>query len=580
MPKDTQNDGLQNHLTLSCFPSCENCLAWSEDALAFAGDTNVYLVRKNPDAAGAQIWTKDSLRVDTFTHADRSVQNLSTISELFLGKEQSEPIITALAWSSPGLGLHRRAVLAVLTSNLQLAIWETNGVQRGWRRSCIVNDHMSPPNDQANLQISRASHQIRSFAWSYPLIRPTKPKEISHFLAVVDCHNNLLFYSIAKKGKHDYGQWSVRLLCMIKIDLGGPPHDTTNKTKLQQILHSQSPVSSVSISKWQYITTNAKEASSESRAVVSCYRPRGSQSSALSFEIRVTSRDFASDSTATLKQLFDSELSQNEGYSEQDKPSLNILYQLDDKSVWREALTGSYHDYNNRNHLDELIRLRFWGHATSPNGDFEATAVTLHPWDMYEYTPPASERCHVAFRSLQSLSLVAKPCIESEEVVLETTLDYIIRQITVHKFRWNEIDRKVVRGYHALASSRTSAVTSRDILKRILEDTNSAENGNVGVNAQHTDIANLSAETCTMCGSTIEMRLPIASASCQTGHIFTRCSLSLVVIQEPRISKHCSGCRRHFLDISKLGRFEGPSLAGDLFDEFDVCPYCHQKFEG
>lgn len=73
----------------------------------------------------------DSLRVDAFFQEHHPQLNLFTISEFSVSVEQSDPVVNALAWSSSGLGLHRRAMLAVLTSNLLLAFWEINGYSVG-----------------------------------------------------------------------------------------------------------------------------------------------------------------------------------------------------------------------------------------------------------------------------------------------------------------------------------------------------------------------------------------------------------------------------------------------------------------
>jgi hypothetical protein len=64
-----------------------------------------------------------------------------------------------------------------------------------------------------------------------------------------------------------------------------------------------------------------------------------------------------------------------------------------------------------------------------------------------------------------------------------------------------------------------------------------------------------------------------------------RCNLSLLSIQEPGISKYCSQCDRQFLnaeeiDLEPVQISNGPSLLTSLFEEFDVCPYCHAKFRG
>lgn len=583
--KPSHNNAQHDHLTLPCFPSCENCLAWSDDALAFAGGPSVYFLKRKAASADSLTWTKESLRVATFTQEERPEQSLATISDFSLGEEQSDPVIAALAWSSPGLGLHCRAVLAVLTTNLLLSIWETNGVQHGWRRSCILNDYLAPQDFTTSSSASRLSHRVRCFAWSRPFIHPIQPKWGSHFLAIADDDGNLLFYSIAKKAKHGYGQWSISQLSSVRIDSRlQDPHKNDSQTTLQQLLLQRSPVHSLSISEWQDCTTNDHAKRVEARAVISCRLPYVSQTSNLSFEVTISGNVMATgDSfidTATMRELSNTEKQKSGMLVSRMKPAPEMVYRLDDDSQWCNALKPSHQEFSDKNQLDGLVRLRFWGYATSPADDLEAAAVTLHPLDTYEYTPPASERCQIVFRPLKASSLLSETQVESEEVVLGHTLDFIVRQVGVRQFKSNTVDHRILQAYYAWLLCRNIINDARNILKIVLEKIETTESGNITVSAQHTDVNTRQAELCTMCGSLIEMRSPITSAVCQKGHLFTRCNLSLVSIQQPRISKQCSGCKRHFLDISKLGPLEGPSLAQDLFDEFDVCPYCREKYQG
>jgi hypothetical protein len=92
----------------------------------------------------------------------------------------SESFVHALDWSPPGLGKHRRSVLAVLTSNHVLSIWECVGkpeIATDWVRACVVNhalqahykekDSKSPGESEPDhFERLRAKQRIRAFAWS------------------------------------------------------------------------------------------------------------------------------------------------------------------------------------------------------------------------------------------------------------------------------------------------------------------------------------------------------------------------------------------------------------------------------
>lgn len=287
----TEQKTLNDHLTLPCFPSCEDCLAWSDNTLAFAGGSNVHLIKQRLDLADTPSWTRETLRADVFTHEDCPEQYLSIISNFSLGQEQSDPVIVALAWSPSGLGLHRRSVLTVLTSNLLLAIWETNGAQCGWRRTCLFN-HFLPPFDvddsaRNNTVLTNPVRRIRSVTWAYPFLHPTASKFTSHFLVIVEDHNVLFFYTVAKNAKHDYGHWSIKLLSSVHIRGGErAQQNSVTITSLQLRLFEQSPVYSVSITDWQTSPANGSAAGRDTRAAITC-QSSYNRKPAVSFEVTI-----------------------------------------------------------------------------------------------------------------------------------------------------------------------------------------------------------------------------------------------------------------------------------------------------
>lgn len=576
-------------LILPCFPSCENCLTWSDDdALAFAAGPNVYLMTRKVDSTNTLTWTKDSLRVDAFTQEEHPQPDLATTSDLSLGEEQLDSVVVALAWSPPGLGLHCRAILAVLTSNLLLSIWETNGSQRGWRRTCIINHHL-PTVDQnsslpADVSSARRHLRIRSFAWSHPFLHATQPKWGSHFLAFVDDDNNLLFCKVEKSAKDAYGQWSIILLSTIPLGPGPISSLQDNRTStMQQTLIQHSSVRSISIRPWK-ICAHEDASRFEARAVISCQRYHSTVNSTMLFEATVSEDPLATGSSnnisAALRGLTSAESTAIDPQSRHTGGSIDISYQLDNKPEWKEALEHTCHDYSKKNNLNGLFRVRFRGYATSPCHDIEAACVTLHPWDTYEYTPQGSEKCLVVFRPLQASTRTQVSGVESESSVLGRIIDFMRDLITSRDLEWNIIDRSLLLAYRKLMLSHSNLFDGQETLNASLKNFENSENGNLKVSAHNKDTGVLLSEDCTMCGSAIDMTLPITSAICQLGHHFTRCSLSLISIQEPSISKRCSGCNRQFLDIPKLRPLEGPSLAQELFDEFDVCPYCKGKYQG
>ncbi|KAK7187472.1 hypothetical protein DPSP01_002588 [Paraphaeosphaeria sporulosa] len=95
-------------------------------------------------------------------------------------------------------------------------------------------------------------------------------------------------------------------------------------------------------------------------------------------------------------------------------------------------------------------------------------------------------------------------------------------------------------------------------------------------------------DTCDFCSASIPLE-DLDTARCTNGHEFSRCGISFVAIQRPRISKACALCRTPYLseefvgaqEEDELGRVEGEvSLARALFLACDVCIYCGGKFTG
>lgn len=114
-------------------------------------------------------WTSTKVRTNVFTHQEWKVMMPTGRDEFSIGAEQSQSTVSQLAWSSQGLGLHRRCVLAVLTSNLLLSLYEADGQRRSWSRVCVVNKALEKHFESQDGPKSIRKSRIRSFAWCAPL---------------------------------------------------------------------------------------------------------------------------------------------------------------------------------------------------------------------------------------------------------------------------------------------------------------------------------------------------------------------------------------------------------------------------
>ncbi|KAJ5156858.1 hypothetical protein N7492_009661 [Penicillium capsulatum] len=203
---------------LSLFPSCFDSLAWSADGeLAVAAGEFVHIAtaknQERPTAApqGKNQWHVTRIRVNYFTVAEWPLIFPQRRDDFSVAAELSTSTVIGLAWSPPGLARFRRSVLAVLTSNLVLSLWEPTGAKGQWARVGVVNhtllasQHVPEELDGLDLRNSN----IRSFAWCPPLLSPTptsgseEPPEAEsrwgiHVLAVANDSNEVALIQVRR----------------------------------------------------------------------------------------------------------------------------------------------------------------------------------------------------------------------------------------------------------------------------------------------------------------------------------------------------------------------------------------------
>jgi hypothetical protein len=147
----------------------------------------VQVPRFKANATDERRWDKINLKTSLFTLDDIQLQLPLSWKNFSIGEEMSESHVISLDWSPPGLGKHRRSVLAVLTSNHVLSIWECVGkfeIATDWVRVCVVNHvlqahyktkHVQAPdeNEHEHFERLRAKQRIRAFAWSQAPSNPS-----------------------------------------------------------------------------------------------------------------------------------------------------------------------------------------------------------------------------------------------------------------------------------------------------------------------------------------------------------------------------------------------------------------------
>lgn len=589
-------------VVLGAYPSCEDCLAWSDDGLAVACGQNVYILNKTlkrslTSSQVSEQWSSIAVRTDRFNQDEWPEQSLASLHHLSIGEEQSESVVVGLSWSWPGLGFHRRSVLAVLTSNLILSIWETDGSQCGWRRTCILNQHL-PRHDpiqtsQDGTSRTRRRLRIRAFAWSQPLLTSPTARWGDHYIAVVDDDNNFTLLSINKRADEGHGQWSIIPICTTVVASSVLPTEIVERpTNLQRMIVEQSPVKRMAINPWhiQYAPAGTDSTPYKAESSVRCEWFHNSRMLELSIEIS-SEHSGVTGTVDSLSSTSSQPTPSSEAGDHVDRKlqDAEIVHSATDRSEWHEALKQPSTEFDRQNHLDGLFRVRFWGLAKSPNDQAEAACITIHPWDTYEYTSAVHEKSRIIFRRLSTSNRVPADAHRSEDDVLESTSKFIARVLSGDEEPQSALDAKLLQAFYAWASLEPERAEIQRLLGKQRRDrigtTNSADDVQVSRAQTPSDlqpefVAPRGADMCGLCGSQIPFTTTTAVARCQSGHPFSRCSLSLLSIQEPGISKYCAVCERQFLDISKLGPQSGQSVLVQLFDEFDTCPYCDGKYRG
>ncbi len=520
-------------------------------------------------------WHTETLLVNQFRQDEWPHQDLAPLRDLSLGEEQSESFVVSLAWSPPGLGLHKRSVLAILTSNLVLSLWESNGMPGSWRRTHIVNPNPSE-SDAGSAGFKRRSQRIRAFVWLPALKYPSTSKWGTHWLLIVD-DNNILTCLHVQKDNPPSSEWRMNTIYQRQLWTSERPGLDIQVSLLQNLLISQSPTAKITAGRWQMLK-DEEESTQLFRIRLSFRRgtaegPPPDHSSMLEVEptaagLEFTWRTLSPETTTKLDNLTSAE-------------------------EFEAGIARLVEDFSGKHNLEGHVRVRKWGFASLPARHTNAACITLHPLDMIEDQPPSGGKTIVVLAASERISSTSPPAVQCSPPVK------ILSWLRTHASKENaksKLDEKVVR----VASSAIYAAFSHDddlmMWSRSVESM-LAPSPNLGkdavVDTQMTNAANESpshgspfvpaspiAESCEICDSEMSMASDLSSAHCSNGHSFTRCAISFLAIQEPGISKYCSQCGKQFLDLWKLESPSGPCLVQALFEEFDVCPYCQGRFRG
>ncbi|KAJ5087077.1 hypothetical protein NUU61_008384 [Penicillium alfredii] len=696
---------------VSSSPSCHDALAWSSDGeLAVATGEYVHILTpKSPDNGEhdgtADGWNLTRIRVDVFTVAEWSLIYPQKHDDFSLSIEQSPSTVVSLSWSPPGVAKFRRCVLAVLTSNLLLSLWEPLGLKGQWARVAVINHalhpQLAPSIGTGGREIRKA--RIRSFEWFAPLkfsgattdptyesrwgipllivandvndvillqvrrlpVLPTSSKPFKvDILALYSLDNLEGQYGAVYPGSlfkqslkiklrvlsiacgpwvnSPAGQGSVcSAIAMVAAAFGTKLHTLKATVTLREPNDDEEgspryeataeltdhPLCGIS-QKWaKYQVTGPLEwlqtAQSPTRALVACINAgcltisiphsvySGTDSNVDSVEIREWPfYEPEADGAREPQPRHMEPISAMTTSTNADTCTLHLgtpgglglatkFQQHGDPGAmqiphWKQVVEDFRERYDLDRDLGGLTVARIWGLACH-NG-VTAALFTRHPTNMVEYRVAADDRSTIIFSSDDE----ASPVAHKERGTARDRREVAIRLVLSNFANSDESDPKTQHlVYHAACCaivdehSESLQTQARQSLERLVTVTGAdltaeiaqCHQGSASIPAKSLDQLTGPGghlfEQCEICNAGIGW-FSVQEAQCMNGHLFTRCGLTFLAIQEPGISKFCSSCRTEYLDEEAIARTRGVPLAPSfrrIFEAFDTCLYCDGKFQ-
>lgn len=173
---------MASRITLPFWPSSLDCLRWSSDnIIAVGGGDQIGILTPRLQGPGPDgtFWNSTYFKANAFTSEEAPLLQPLTFTNFSPGEELSNRHVQALEWSPLGLARFGQCVLAVLSSNHVLSLWECDGradAGSNWKRKVIINhalmSHYSTiekatgETDQLYNERKQVSQRVRAFAWS------------------------------------------------------------------------------------------------------------------------------------------------------------------------------------------------------------------------------------------------------------------------------------------------------------------------------------------------------------------------------------------------------------------------------
>ena len=176
---------------------------------------------------GDEVWKTVHIAANLFAFEEWSTEEPASLEILSIGEEQSTSIVASIAWSPTGLAKHKRFVLAALTSNLLLSLWEPGSdpsEASSWSRVTIVNDHLQNyfqahnASSDVPLGALRKRRRIRTMCWADELPDSVQAaRGLTSILAVVNDNEEVIVLEVSSPYNQRQERWAVKALCYHSI---------------------------------------------------------------------------------------------------------------------------------------------------------------------------------------------------------------------------------------------------------------------------------------------------------------------------------------------------------------------------
>ena len=559
-----------------------------------------------PSDPALQSWSASTFEVNCFTSAEWPLFRQRPFADFSVGEEESESHVISCSWSAPGLAQHDRCLLGILTSNGLFSLWDADGdpgFATSWQRNLVVNNHLrtflSSQGDQSNAVAPRRL-RIRAASWARDLIsmKGMNVDRKIHILGLLNDDGEIVLLKVESSAleHQQVERYRVHVVCVLETqrELRSLPDGMLDELQWSDWNRDDKLCSTT-------LTCSTEGTTWEISVRI---KPSGSSDLDLGCEIVKSYQRQVSDwniPKSQLAMLADEYLNYRQ----------KVL-----KKAWElEKGEGS------------LCFERCFGLATYQ--DYQALHVSFHPRSSLEYHIQAQETSYVIFSHSQlkrSLANADKLKFEWESLVSTSSdsalpWNFILSKVpSIHLdpashddcynlclrllrlylvaafFNGWELDRasqlseSLVKNQKQMNEETLQTIeedreehSSYEALQRIERIMNTFLDSPIGL------------ENCSICNEYLLWHGE-GGARCEKGHQFglfmpswkyrsadfsDRCSLTLLAIQEPGISKFCSSCNREYLDEKKqFFQDERPEDSPfrdfllEFFKKFSKCVYC------